>query len=73
MKKAHLIHLFWLCLFASAFPAFAPAQEKPAAPEEDYVKAHYTKYEYRIPMRDGVHLFTSCLCAKRHFAELPHS
>jgi uncharacterized protein len=64
MKKAHLIHLFWLCLFASAFPAFAPAQEKPAAPEEDYVKAHYTKYEYRIPMRDGVHLFTSVYVPK---------
>jgi putative CocE/NonD family hydrolase len=25
----------------------------------EYVKAHYTKYEYRIPMRDGVKLFAS--------------
>lgn len=25
----------------------------------EYVRAHYTKYEYRIPMRDGVRLFTS--------------
>ncbi|MBO0800690.1 MAG: CocE/NonD family hydrolase, partial [Blastocatellia bacterium] len=40
------------------------AQEKPPAPEEDYVKAHYTKYEYRIPMRDGVHLFTSVYVPK---------
>lgn len=41
------------------------AQEKPpAAPAEDYVKAHYTKYEFRIPMRDGVKLFTSVYVPK---------
>jgi len=64
MKKARLIHLLWLCLAASVLSQFAVAQEKPAAPEEDYVKAHYTKYEYRIPMRDGVHLFTSVYVPK---------
>src|SRR5215475_969547 len=64
MKKAHLLHLLWLCLLASAFSCHAIAQDKPAAPEEDYVKAHYTKYEYRIPMRDGVHLFTSVYVPK---------
>ena len=30
----------------------------------DYVKAHYTKYEYRIPMRDGKRLFTSVYIPK---------
>ncbi len=41
------------------------AQEKPPAPPpEDYVKAHYTKYEFRIPVRDGVHLFTSVYVPK---------
>jgi putative CocE/NonD family hydrolase len=35
-----------------------------AAPAEDYVKAHYTKYEYRIPMRDGKKLFTSAYVPK---------
>ena len=34
------------------------AQNPPQVPEFE-VKEHYTKYEYRIPMRDGVHLFTS--------------
>src|SRR5215471_12579232 len=34
------------------------------APQEDYVKAHYTKYEYRIPMRDGKRLFTSVYVPK---------
>ena len=37
---------------------------KPEAPKEDYVKAHYTKYEYRIPMRDGKRLFTSVYLPK---------
>ena len=30
----------------------------------DYVKANYTKFEYRIPMRDGIHLFTSVYVPK---------
>jgi putative CocE/NonD family hydrolase len=30
----------------------------------DYVKSHYTKYEYQIPMRDGVKLFTSVYVPK---------
>ena len=30
----------------------------------DYIKAHYTKYEYRIPMRDGAKLFTSVYVPK---------
>ncbi|HKV39454.1 MAG TPA: CocE/NonD family hydrolase [Blastocatellia bacterium] len=34
------------------------------APKEDYVRAHYTKYEYRIPMRDGKKLFTSVYVPK---------
>ena len=40
-----------------------PAQNRPDAPEFE-VKEHYTKYEYRIPMRDGVHLFTSVYVPK---------
>jgi putative CocE/NonD family hydrolase len=36
-----------------------------AAPEGlEYVKSHYTKYEYRIPMRDGVKLFTAVYVPK---------
>jgi len=36
----------------------------PAAPGGDSVRARYTKYEYRIPMRDGVRLFTSVYVPK---------
>ena len=43
--------------------AHLAAQSRRDAPEYD-VKEHYTKYEYRIPMRDGVHLFTSVYVPK---------
>src|SRR5277367_868340 len=43
--------------------ADALAQARPDSPEFD-VKEHYTKYEYRIPMRDGVHLFTAVYVPK---------
>jgi len=38
-----------------AFVAFA----SPLSAQDDYVKAHYTKVECMIPMRDGVKLFTA--------------
>ncbi len=44
---------------------FANAQQNPAqVPAENYVRAHYTKYEYRIPMRDGERLFTAVYVPK---------
>ena len=39
----------------------------------DYVKANYTKYEYRIPMRDGIHLFTSVYVPKDQIEQLIRS
>ena len=41
-----VVSCFWFISFA-AFPQGV-----------DYVEAHYTSHEYRIPMRDGVRLFT---------------
>jgi putative CocE/NonD family hydrolase len=49
---------------AFAFTVARAQQPAPTAPAEDYVRAHYTKYEYRIPMRDGKHLFTSVYVPK---------
>jgi putative CocE/NonD family hydrolase len=40
------------------------AQDPPAQPADDYVRSHYTKYEYRIPMRDGKRLFTAVYVPK---------
>src|SRR5277367_5055492 len=34
-------------------------QAAPAPSEEEFIKTHYAKFEYRIPMRDGVKLFVS--------------
>jgi putative CocE/NonD family hydrolase len=48
----------------------AVALAQPAAPRspeterQEYLQAHYTKYEYRIPMRDGVRLFTAVYVPK---------
>jgi putative CocE/NonD family hydrolase len=56
----------WL-LLSAVFFVLVPsvrAQAKPDAPAAYDVKANYTKYEYRIPMRDGVHLFTSIYVPK---------
>jgi putative CocE/NonD family hydrolase len=56
-------HIGVLTFFLAAAISSFYAQNHPEAPEFD-VKEHYTKYEYRIPMRDGVHLFTSVYVPK---------
>ena len=61
-KVAALACGSWFLLAALA-AAQAPEPAKEPA-KEDYVKAHYTKYEYRIPMRDGKKLFTSVYVPK---------
>ena len=43
------------------------AQEKPAYD----VREHYTKYEYRIPMRDGMRLFTAVYVPKDQSQKWP--
>ncbi|MBL8510006.1 MAG: CocE/NonD family hydrolase [Betaproteobacteria bacterium] len=45
------------------FTLLAEAQATPESPPYE-VKQHYTKYEYSIPMRDGVKLFTSVYIPK---------
>ena len=40
------------------------AQSGAETPGEADVRAHYTKYEYRIPMRDGIALFTAVYVPK---------
>lgn len=46
-------------LFATAW-----AQDGDDPPAKFDVREHYTKYEYRIPMRDGVRLFTAVYVPK---------
>jgi putative CocE/NonD family hydrolase len=52
-----------LLAFILVLPLCLTAQQ-PEVPQENYVKAHYTKYEYRIPMRDGKKLFTAVYVPK---------
>jgi len=58
LRKSLIMALLLACLLPHG-----AAQTKTTEPEFD-VKAHYTKYEYRIAMRDGVHLFTSVYVPK---------
>lgn len=66
MRTARIVKL---CLMMAAI-LFVPLtrtagqQAAPEPPKENYVKSHYTKYEFRIPMRDGKKLFTSVYAPK---------
>ncbi|HEU5457157.1 MAG TPA: CocE/NonD family hydrolase [Terracidiphilus sp.] len=63
MRLLRLFTLLSATLILAAAPLFAqPSSSQP--PAEDFVRSHYTKYEYRIPMRDGVHLFTAVYVPK---------
>ena len=50
-------HMLAVLVLAAAAPAARPQGL-------DYVKSHYTKFEYRVPMRDGVRLFTAVYVPK---------
>src|SRR5690348_3718191 len=66
MRRLVPVH-FSLALLIATVSALAPAQaqQNAAASGNDYeLREHYTKYEYRIPMRDGKHLFTQVLVPK---------
>lgn len=56
---------------AAAPPVNAPPAQPAAAgaPGRDFVRENYTKFEYRIPMRDGVKLFTSVYVPKDVFTD----
>jgi uncharacterized protein len=59
-------------LAAAQRPAPSSAQAAPlvgTAVEAGFVRENYSKYEYRIPMRDGVKLFTSVYVPKDVIAE----
>jgi putative CocE/NonD family hydrolase len=64
MRRNAICYLVFMT-YVWALLAVAQAPEPPKeAPKEDYIKAHYTKYEYRVPMRDGKRLFTAVYVPK---------
>ena len=46
-----------VCLFVMV--GYGARAQAPAPSQEDFIRTHYAKSEYRIPMRDGVKLFVS--------------
>ncbi|MBZ5525519.1 MAG: CocE/NonD family hydrolase [Acidobacteriia bacterium] len=55
---------FMIVLAVATAMSLLPLSSAQARPEAFSVKEHYTKYEYRIPMRDGKKLFTSVYVPK---------
>jgi putative CocE/NonD family hydrolase len=64
MYKPRLSHLALLAALVLPFSAADAQQPASQAPTGEYVRAHYTKYEFRIPMRDGKRLFTAVYVPK---------
>ncbi len=66
--------LLWSICALSALWAQPPGGPLDAKQRElaDWIKANYTKYEYRIAMRDGVKLFTCVYMPKDASAEHPY-
>lgn len=53
---SRFVSLFFLLLLAGFTQAAEPKKQDKRA---EHIRSHYAKYEYQIPMRDGVKLFTS--------------
>jgi uncharacterized protein len=57
-----------LFLLLAATSAFSQAPNEKLTEKQkqlaEWIKANYTKYEYSVPVRDGVHLFTSVYVPK---------
>jgi hypothetical protein len=64
MFKLRRLQFVLLPVFVFVFSTTHAQQPTPGAQPEDYVRAHYTKYEFRIPMRDGMRLFTAVYVPK---------
>ena len=53
-----------LLILSLMLVSFSYSQGQTAQTGIDAVRARYTKYEYRVPMRDGARLFTSIYVPK---------
>jgi putative CocE/NonD family hydrolase len=47
----------------------SPTPASPTTLNRDFIRENYTKFEYRVPMRDGVKLFTSVYIPKDVFTD----
>jgi len=60
----------YILLFLTA-PLWGQPSAKLIQEQLEYTRAHYTKYDYRIPMRDGVKLFTTVYVPKDETRQFP--
>ncbi|HKE26205.1 MAG TPA: CocE/NonD family hydrolase [Bryobacteraceae bacterium] len=67
MRTALCLTALVICTFAQQRGGAPPAMAATYTAAE--VRANYTKYEYRVPMRDGVKLFTSVYIPKDVFSD----
>jgi putative CocE/NonD family hydrolase len=63
-KNLVLIALAILLVVPLGLAQDTPPKKSPDAERAEYFHANYTKYEYMVPMRDGVRLFTSAYVPK---------
>ena len=67
-KNLYLLMMFFIIVLGllPGAGAFSQSQDEEdlVRRQLEYTRAHYTKYDYRIPMRDGVKLFTSVYVPK---------
>ena len=63
--------LLLLTCVLSSFPKGARAADVPTDTNGVWLAEHYTKYEYRIPMRDGIRLFTRVFLPKDYSQTWP--
>jgi putative CocE/NonD family hydrolase len=56
--------LLALSLLSPVLPALAQTRPAAGSGSLEYTRAHYTKHDFRIPMRDGSRLFTSVYTPK---------
>src|SRR5262245_28487758 len=77
---SRLTSLFCLALVVPFIDAIGAASasaqtrtytSSPPSDDQQYIREHYTKYEYLIPMRDGVHLFTAVYVPKDQSKKYP--
>lgn len=73
MRCTLVIRAQRMCTFAALSTCLVLASLAGTAAGQglEQVKANYTKYEYRIPMRDGVRLFTSVYVPKDQSRQYP--
>jgi len=64
MRKINRLYTAVIALSIPVLSSIAAQQPATAVPADDFIRSHYTKYEYRIPMRDGVRLFTAVYVPK---------